>query len=75
MSCFLLDSVLGQLTGHASVSGEHVAYGQAVVMHFAPTVFFFFFNEIVKLLSSFSLKFCHSFDQLVTGICVVQFCL
>ena len=74
MSCFLLDSVLGQLTGHASVSGEHVAYGQAVVMHFALTVFFFF-NEIVKLLSSFSLKFCHSFDQLVTGICVVQFCL
>ena len=72
MSCFLLDSVLGQLTGHASVSGEHVVYGQAVVMHFALTVFF---NEIVKLLSSVSLKFCHSFDQLVTGICVVQFCL
>ena len=40
MSCFLLDSVLGQLTGHASVSGEHVAHGQAVVMHFALTVFF-----------------------------------
>ena len=40
MSCFLLDSVLGQLTGHASVSGEHVAYGQAVVMHFVLTVFF-----------------------------------
>ena len=41
MSCFLLESVLGQLTGHTSVSGEHVAYGQAVVMHFALTVFFF----------------------------------
>ena len=46
MSCFLLDSVVGQLTGHASVSGEHVAYGQAVVMHFAPTVFFFFLMKL-----------------------------
>ena len=34
-----------------------------------------FFYKNIKLMSCFFLKFCHSFDWLVTGLQVVQFCL
>ena len=68
-SCLQLDSVRGQLKGqltrHASVSGQNAPCARAVVSNFAEFVFVlfcFFFNENVKPMSNFFLKFCHSFD-------------
>ena len=57
-------------------SGQNVSCVHIVVLHFAElTVDFFFFYENLLLMPSFFLNYCHSFDQLVTGLCVFQFCL
>ena len=42
---------------------------------FRPVNFCFFFLKNTQPMSSFFLKFCHSLDLLVTGLCVVQFSL
>ena len=60
-SCLKLDSVIGQLKGqltpHASVSGQNVSYARAVVSYFAElTIVFFFFYKNVEPMSSFFLK-------------------
>ena len=61
----MLDSVIGQLkrqlTRHACASGQNASYARTVVSHFAELTVVFF-NENVEPMSSFFLKFCHSFD-------------
>ena len=49
----------GQLTRHACVGGQSVSCARAVVPHFAESTVFFY--EDVQPMSSFFLKFCHSF--------------
>ena len=75
-----LDSVIGQLkgqlTGHACVSGQNASCARAVVSHFAEFTAGFLFVFFKKTYNQcpFFLKFCRSFDLLVTGLSVVQFC-
>ena len=65
--CLWLDSIVGQskgqLTRHARVIRQNESCVCAVASHFAElTVVVFFFYENVQPMSSFFLKFCHSFD-------------
>ena len=52
----------GQLTRHARVIGQNASCVCAVASHFAELTVVFFFYENVQPMSSFFLKFCHSFD-------------
>ena len=46
-----------------------------VIGYHQPNLSTFFFHENVQPMSNFFLECCHSFDQSVTGLCMVQFCL
>ena len=66
-SCLQLDSVRGQLKGqltrHASV--DKTRHVPALLSPISPSLYLFcfvFFNENVKPMPNFFLKFCHSFD-------------
>lgn len=53
----------GQLISHACQSGPNASCVHSVFLHFAElTVVVVIFYENVQSISSFFLKFCHSFD-------------
>ena len=63
-------SSIGQLTCHACVIGQNMSCVHAVVLNFVELLLLFFMKTF-----SLCLKFCRSFDKLVTGLCVIHFCL
>lgn len=68
----LLDNI--SITYQSCVIGQYASCAVTVVTYFAKVTEIFFYENLWWITSLY-LKFCHSFDWLVTRLHVIQFCL
>ena len=64
--------VIGQCARHATVIGQYASSAQDVLAHFAGLMVVFYYENEYQIDSFFFLKFCYSFDLLVTGLRVAS---
>lgn len=60
--------VIGQCARHASVIGQYASSAQDVLAHFGELTVVFHHENEYQIDSFFILKFCYSFDLLVTRL-------